>query len=318
MPGARTVLAAVVALPWLTWAVIRTFGLESGHPLTAALAFTPYAAATAWIPVVVALALRQRALAVVPLAAAVALVLAVAPRGLDGPDTAIAGGRSLTVLTANLYWGEGDARAVMDLVRRNHVELLSLQEVTPGAIARLDAAGALRLLPYRVDASVKGTLGTAILAAHPLADPHIPAWPHIPMPRGTLQAPGLPPIEVTDVHPPPPLHDEVSVWRDGLREFPRATPGGALRLLAGDFNATLDHHELRALIASGYVDAADAAGAGLHGTYFGGGLSPPIAIDHVLVDRRIAVLAASTHEVAGSDHRALLVRLSVPVQTAKR
>ena len=49
----------------------------------------------------------------------------------------------------------------------------------------------------------------------------------------------------------------------------RALPGsdcqGDVRILAGDFNATLDHPELRALLDRGYVDAADAAGAGLAG-----------------------------------------------------
>ena len=41
-----------------------------------------------------------------------------------------------------------------------------------------------------------------------------------------------------------------------------ALPSGDGRILAGDFNATFDHPEFRALLDRGYVDAADAAGAG--------------------------------------------------------
>src|SRR5690606_13718935 len=52
-----------------------------------------------------------------------------------------------------------------------------------------------------------------------------------------------------------------------LRAPPPATPHGAVRLLAGDVNATLDHAPLRELIATSCTDAADAAGAGLTGTW---------------------------------------------------
>jgi endonuclease/exonuclease/phosphatase (EEP) superfamily protein YafD len=314
----RTVLALVVAVPWVLWAATRTFGLERSHPFVAAMAFTPYVAATAWIPLVLSLALRSRAAALVSVAALAALVLAVAPRAFGGPQPAVAGGRPLTVMTANLFFGRGDARAVMDLARRNGVDVLSLQESTPDSIRRLDAAGARSLFPYRVMDAREGTLGTALLAAHPLVDQHVPPWPHIPMPQGTLEAPGLPAIQITDVHPPPPLHSDVEVWQDGLRSFPHATTGGMLRILAGDFNATLDHDALRELIDSGYTDAADAVGAGLRGTYHGSRITPPIAIDHVLVDRRVQVTAVSVHRIPGSDHNALLVRLTVPAQTANR
>ena len=45
-------------------------------------------------------------------------------------------------------------------------------------------------------------------------------------------------------------------WRGDLRALPPATPDGPLRILAGDFNATLDHAELRRLLDTGYEDAA--------------------------------------------------------------
>ena len=39
---------------------------------------------------------------------------------------------------------------------------------------------------------------------------------------------------------------------------------------------------------------------------------PPVTIDHVLVDRRIGVVTASTHPMPGSDHRALFATLVLP------
>ncbi len=61
----RTAVAIAVILPWLAWAVVRVLGLDSGPLLVPAISFTPYVAATAWIPVVVALALRRAGVALV-------------------------------------------------------------------------------------------------------------------------------------------------------------------------------------------------------------------------------------------------------------
>jgi endonuclease/exonuclease/phosphatase (EEP) superfamily protein YafD len=307
----RTVIAVVVALPWVAWAFVRVFGLDRGTWLVPAIAFTPYVAATAWIPVVVALALRRRAPALVALAACVALVAAVAPRALGGPQPAIAGGRTLTVLTVNLRYGSGDARAVMALADRYGADMLSLQEMPPEAVRRLDAAGARERFPFRVLDARAGAQGSGLMSRFRLTDPAHPQLPRMAMPEATVQVPGAEPIRVKVVHPVAPLHADVAVWRDQMRALPRATPAGPLRMLVGDFNSTLDHHELRSLIGSGYADAADETGQGLHGTY-PAGRRLRITIDHVLVDRRLHVLATSVHAVPGSDHRALLARISVP------
>jgi endonuclease/exonuclease/phosphatase (EEP) superfamily protein YafD len=84
--------------------------------------------------------------------------------------------------------------------------------------------------------------------------------------------------------------------------------------LLGDFNATLDHAALRALLARGYLDAADAAGDGLTWTWPARGHphTPPIAIDHVLVDRRVRALGVTAVRIPGTDHRALIARLRLP------
>ena len=90
---------------------------------------------------------------------------------------------------------------------------------------------------------------------------------------------------------------------------------GPVRVLAGDFNATLDHVGLRRLLNSGYVDAADQVGAGLNPTWPSGALwPPPVAIDHVLVDDRCPVDTFSVVDVPGSDHRAVVSRFVVPTR----
>ncbi|MGC4818989.1 endonuclease/exonuclease/phosphatase family protein [Micromonospora sp. DT63] len=107
---------------------------------------------------------------------------------------------------------------------------------------------------------------------------------------------------------------QVGAWRADLIAQPPATPGGGLRILAGDFNSTLDHGPLRALLRTGYVDAADATGTGLTGTWgpYDGDLIPPVTIDHVLVDRRIAANKVEVFGLGGSDHRPVLATLRLP------
>lgn len=99
-------------------------------------------------------------------------------------------------------------------------------------------------------------------------------------------------------------------WRSDLEvvaEVAAAMSGG---VIAGDLNATVDRLPLADV--AGYADVGAAAGIGRFATipswlpgWVGG------AIDHVLVDPdALAVHAAVVMEVAGTDHRAVVVRLA--------
>jgi endonuclease/exonuclease/phosphatase (EEP) superfamily protein YafD len=91
-------------------------------------------------------------------------------------------------------------------------------------------------------------------------------------------------------------------------------PGsGPVRVLAGDFNATLDHAALRAVLRTGWADAAQRTGRGLSWTWRPLRLPwPRLVLDHVLVDPRIGVAAVALEPVPGSDHRALVADLVLP------
>ena len=76
-----------------------------------------------------------------------------------------------------------------------------------------------------------------------------------------------------------------------LAALPAPDPG-VLRVLAGDFNATLDHAALRAVLRTGWADAARRTGRGLAWTWRPLRLPwPRLVLDHVLVDPRIGVAA---------------------------
>ncbi|TDB80656.1 endonuclease/exonuclease/phosphatase family protein [Micromonospora sp. KC721] len=310
-----TVVCRLAVVPGAVWAVVRLGGWERG-PLVQALAFTPYAAAGSVLVLALTLALRRRWPAVVAAVTALALVGVVTPRAVADGQPAV-DGPALRLLTANLLKGGADAGVLVDLVRRNRVDVLAVQEFTSQAQDALDRAGLAELLPHRQLNPEVGTTGSGLYARHPLTAGGFRRNSGFAFTQAyaTMLVPGAPPVRVESAHPAAPYAvDVVDDWLTDLRAQPRATPDGPLSILAGDLNATLDHAPLRALLDSGYVDAADAAGAGLAGTWgpYDGDPIPPVTIDHVLVDRRIAVDAVEVHRVPGTDHRAVLARLRLP------
>jgi endonuclease/exonuclease/phosphatase family metal-dependent hydrolase len=248
--------------------------------------------------------------------AVLAMAATVLPRAVPDADRGAASGAALTVLTANLLVGGADPATVVALVREHDVAVLAVQEFTPDAEAGLRAAGLSALLPHQQLGAEVGTTGSGLYSRYPITAGGVRRnGGGFTQAYGTIQAPGAPPVLVESAHPLAPYALGVlDDWRDDLAAEPRATPAGPLRILLGDFNSTLDHQPLRALIDSGYADAADVAGAGLIGTWgpYDGDAIPPVTIDHVLVDQRIGVGTVSVHGLPRSDHRAVLARLTIP------
>ena len=303
----RTSIAWLLAAPAAAWAVARWLGLERGFPLVPLMAYTPYAAVAALLVALVVLGLRRRGPAVVATLAAVSLLAGVVPRAVGG-DSAPAGGPRLRVLSANVAAGSTSARGLVELARRERVDVLSVQELTPRFAARLEAAGVGSLLPHAVLEARPRYAGTGLYARAPLrARPPVRAGFTMAAAEGRGFA-------IVAVHPPAPLRPStLGAWRRGLRALPSAGRTGPVRILAGDFNASLDHAELRRVLDSGYEDAADAVGAGLVPTWPSGTRAlPPVTIDHVLTDRRAGVREVSVHDLPGSDHRAVLAELVLP------
>jgi endonuclease/exonuclease/phosphatase (EEP) superfamily protein YafD len=304
-----TVVCWAAVAPVIVWAGVRLAGWERG-PAVQLLAFTPYVAGLSLVPVVLALALRRWVAAAVAVLTTLVLVAVVAPRAVA--DDTPTGGPTLRVMTVNTLGGQAHPGDIVRLVRDLRVDVLSVQELYPGVVAGLSTAGIDGELPYH---QVYGS-EAGVFSRLPLENTGVHRNPAgFLQGYGTVLAPGAPPVLFEAVHSCSPYSlRQTSCWRRDLSAQPKATPDGPLRILAGDFNATLDHALLRQLLATGYVDAADRAGEGLVGTWgpYDGDRIPPVVIDHVLVDRRIGVRGVSVHAVAGSDHRAVVAELSLP------
>jgi endonuclease/exonuclease/phosphatase (EEP) superfamily protein YafD len=311
-----TALLWVVTMPFVLWAALRMTGWDAGYRWAQLVAFTPYVAAAAVVVPVLCLLLRRWAAGLVSLAAAASLVAVVVPRALADGDAPVARGPVLRVLAANLAVGSPPAtETVMDLVRRLRPDVLTIQELTPEVASTFERAGLSRQLPYKVEYLTRSGNGSGIFSRFPLRqDRRVIDVCDFPQARAVVKVTGGPEVEVVSVHPASPVSEfAVRCGTDGLRALPSADSGGLLQVLAGDFNATLDHAPMRELLDRGYRDAAAATGQGLHRTWpYAWFRAPKITIDHVFADRRMAIRDFSVHSLSGSDHRAVFADLRLP------
>ncbi|MFD7652766.1 endonuclease/exonuclease/phosphatase family protein [Actinosynnema sp. NPDC059797] len=312
--GGTTFLLVGAALAFLAVGFVRLLGVDGTRHMVAVAALTPYFTVAGAVLGVVALLLRRWGVAVVTLSLAAVLVAAVAPRAF--PDSRPAGvGRQVTVMASNFLVGTADAEVVVDLVRRHRVDVLAMQELTPEMVGDLDRAGLGLVLPHRHLLDEPGGSGSGIASRYPLAPRELTAPSSLRQAGALVDLPGAD-LEVVSVHPlPPVVYAGPETWQRDMAGLPERDLGGPVRVLAGDFNATLDHVALRRLLSSGYVDAADQVGEGLTPTWPAGALwPPPVTIDHVLVDGRCPVDSFEVVNVPGTDHRAVVSRFVVPAR----
>jgi endonuclease/exonuclease/phosphatase (EEP) superfamily protein YafD len=312
---------AVLAVPWAVWALLRATGGERGYPLVPALTFTPYAAGSCLLPVVVAVRRRAWPTAAVAIAAAVVLATSVLGRAGSRPPAEFRRAQPdparLRVATVSMRLGRADPRAVVGLVVDHRVDVLALQEVTPEAVTALRAAGIGDLLPHphvlRARQGSPPAAGGALWSRLPVVQrAAVPG--RFEQPTVRVSVPGTPDVEVTAVHVAPPTTSPRAVgrWTADLTALP-APGAGVLRVLSGDFNATSDHRRLRQVLAAGYLDAARVVGLGLRTTWTPlRSPQPRLTLDHVLVDPRIGVASVVVLPIPRSDHRAVVAALELP------
>ena len=311
LPIAAWLLAAALAV----WTLVRTAGLERGFPAVALIAFTPYVALGAAIAAPLAVLARCRRQALVIAACTGVLIVQVAPRAIpDSPPDPRPNGAELRVLGANLLYGRADLAALVELVRYHRIDAVALSELTPKASERISRSPLAELLPHAIVEPRGGPFGAGILSRHPLRRLPAPATGgDAQVLSGRIELPHGASAELHAVHPPPPRSpEEVEQLARYLAALPAADPADPPRLLVGDFNATLDHSEFRELLDSGYVDAADARGAGLVTTWSAGLPYLPVTIDHMLADERAEVLDFAVEDLPGSDHQAVFAALQLP------
>jgi endonuclease/exonuclease/phosphatase (EEP) superfamily protein YafD len=223
--------------------------------------------------------------------------------------------RDVSVLAANVLHGRADTGDLAALIAREAPDFVVLPEA--GADFRDKLMPLLDVLGYR--SWVAGGPGipdgydVTLLVATRAGDVRVrPATgmrlPHLEATGGILGDRTLYAVHTTA----PMSRRRTARWRRELDLVATWCRARVAPIVAGDFNATLDHSDLRAATA-GCSDAAAQRGQGLvptWPTWMPDWIGPQI--DHVFATNPIAAESFAVREVTGSDHRAVITRLRVP------
>ncbi|NYG56489.1 endonuclease/exonuclease/phosphatase family protein [Nocardioides perillae] len=258
--------------------------------------------------------LRTLAAAVVLLALTGVHAAWVAPQLVGAPAVVPDGTPRLRLLALNLLGGGADPQRVVTEAERGDADVLVLSEVTPDALARLDAAGAASRWPHRAGEPGEWVTGTVVLS-------RVPLGPDRPLPTGfgswvvDVRAPGGD-LTLLATHPRPPIGDADAWAADHAVVLDAARAG--VDVVAGDLNATPDHAPLHDYARVGLRSATELTGAGWAPTWPAQGrvgvgpLRAPrlVQIDHVLVGPELAVTDVRRVSVPGTDHSGVLAALA--------
>ncbi|MFI0925904.1 endonuclease/exonuclease/phosphatase family protein [Streptomyces sp. NPDC021012] len=294
----------------------RALDTDAVTPVPQLLSFLPWLSVPAALGVLLAALARRRALAFTAVVVLVATAWSALPYM---PQTVTAyGGLPLArvrVLAANVEFGQA-TESLIGTIRRERPQLVFVSECDHVCGHALTSTFTAEL-PHHASVDSGGSAGSVLLSAYPLSDEGvIPAV--MGMPGATAEIAGRA-VRVQLAHPMPPLPGQVDVWerelgrlRKAAAERPTTTP----LLLAGDFNASQDHHAFRAVLRAGHVqDAARTARTSRTPTWPTEGPLPPyVQIDHVLVSDHFSVAAVRFPALPGSDHRAVLADLDLRSQ----
>lgn len=229
------------------------------------------------------------------------------------------------VLSSNLRYGLADPAQFVQLATTG-ADVVAVAELTEEAVDRFKQQGIERTFPYALLQPFWGAGGIGLWSRYPITPLSAARHRGVTMPAARVAVPGAryEPI-VASVHVMSPVagdQNTVDDWSRGmagakaqLDNFAREAGPGAV-IISGDYNSTPDMRQFRDLLTNGYRDAVDQTGSGYAPTFKADSWLPPvITIDHVLT-RNAAVSSIKTVKIRGTDHRALLATVQVPLEPA--
>lgn len=299
--GWALVVTVVVAI-WLHYSTSR------GALTIYLTGVVPFAVVAGVLAAVVFAAVRTWSALIVAVAAVLGLLWTQAPlfRAQPAPST-----NQVVVGSANLMLGEATAAVLVDRVKTSRIDLLSVQELAAQALANLRAAGIEKELPYSYVVPAPSASGTGIFSRYPIVATRGVANMMFANLAARVTLPGVGPTWFVAIHPVPPVNGRARQWADELSQVAaevQALTGPVV--VAGDFNATWDYAQFRAVASDGFGDATEQSGSGLLFTYPTDkwGRRPFLSLDHV-VSRGLVAHNVVGFDIAGSDHRGVVATL---------
>ncbi|MDF0529938.1 endonuclease/exonuclease/phosphatase family protein [Tsukamurella sp. 8F] len=314
-----TLLAALLILIGVATAVLH-FVPSTSQYLIALTAFAQPLVVAPLLGVIVCVFLRRWFGIFVGVLTTACCVLIQLPMILGAP--AADRGVVLTVMQANIDRGRADISALAKLVEDNHVDVLTVSELTDSAETQIGDSAIRGTLSYSFTQPAKDADGTGVYSRFPVESTVAMQGYTLANLSAVTIVPGGGPVQLYGLHLVPPYphakdwNAEIARARDTLAQV----PAGRATIAMGDFNSTWDNKQFRRFLsagepgqggAAGYTDAAEAIGGRWLPTYPTDRWFPPVlALDHVLV-RSANVASLRSYSMPGSDHRALIARVSL-------
>jgi endonuclease/exonuclease/phosphatase (EEP) superfamily protein YafD len=322
-------VAIAAALFVVAWP--QAFGLQS-QPIVAqvvALRGLDVAIALGLVVVVLLAALVWRSAGRFFGAAAVLLIVFVLSvggiletRGFGASTVSSKAATDVTVLSWNTKGGAPGAETIAKLAIAQHADIVSLPETTQETGVEIEAIMRAAGHPMWVLSAAHGYIyrshATTLLVSSALGSYAVNSFEGDTSVSSTVIAEpnkaGSPVIVA--VHAVSPKPQEMRNWRSDLRYLATRCTGGNL-IMAGDFNATLDH--LRAYGTNGHdFGRCTDSGAASRGAALGSWPTslPQLLgaqIDHVMYGstwKVVAMKVVGTEDAAGSDHRPVVTTLA--------
>jgi len=314
---------ALVALAFAALTLVVRANPALNMPALILAVGSPYTAMGA-LAVLVLLALRRRVLLSIIAAVVVTASLAVQVTWYySGRPAEVGDHATIRLLSANLFKGRADPLSLVGFAQEN-ADVVTVAELTPEAMERFSQVGIDKTFAHSLLMPAPGAGGIGIWSRYPLTALSAPKLWQVKMPGARLRVPGVrfDPL-IASVHVMSPVagdQNTIDDWRLGMASakeqlsfFSRVADPAAV-IIGGDYNSTPDLRQFRDLLADGgYRDAVEQTGAGFAPTYPSNRWFPPvITIDHVLT-RNSAAKSVRTVDIPGSDHRALLTAIQVPL-----
>lgn len=215
------------------------------------------------------------------------------------------------LLSSNLYSGNADTQALLDLIRSERADLVFLQEVNGRRSRELSELH--EDYPYSLNIPREDKFGIAVLSRRPFNAARVVESPPHKYPTLVVEVAIYgEPVTFVTTHPSPPLGDvgidARNIQLASIAELMNAVQGP--RVLIGDLNTSMWAQHYEELVDStGLVNARRG-----HGVLPSWPTRLPFAmipIDHCLVSEEMTVKDIRTGPHIGSDHLPLIVELSL-------
>ncbi len=215
---------------------------------------------------------------------------------------------SIVVMSHNLLIVNREPDAVRAQVQRVDPDVLAFQEVSDEFTNGLLVALADDY-PY-----IMVERNQALLSRWPLAETRVvdaESTYRKPMLIATVESP-IGGVRIANFHADPPFETPLREVQEQQFAFLAEDPDVQdIDVLIGDFNAPSSDRKFREMRSTRFTDAHRVAGCGLGTTWSPRGTGPSLlSIDHALLADTVTAESFEIFDYAGSDHRAIAVRVT--------